>query len=104
MTPIQCVVDSPVLQGQRFCQIPAPSLLPFLQELREENRTLRRQLRRHDLELNRLEGTQGELPTILHAHNEEVRALKIKLKKVGGTKQKLSFLLRQGRVENLCKV
>ena len=53
-----------------------------MQVLREENRLLNRQLKRHDSELNRLEGTRGELPTILQAHNEEVRALKVKLKRV----------------------
>lgn len=52
-----------------------------VQDLREQNRLLNRTVKRQDLELSRLGGTRGELPTILHAHNEEVRVLKEKLKK-----------------------
>ena len=52
------------------------------QELAEENRILSRELRRREIELDRLTDTTGDLPTILRAHNEEVRALKHKLKQV----------------------
>ena len=52
------------------------------QELQEENRILNRTVKRQGLELERLLGAEGELPTILQAHNAEVRALKAKLKKV----------------------
>ena len=56
------------------------------QELSEENRILSRELRRREIELDRLTDTTGDLPTILRAHNEEVRALKHKLKQVSRVK------------------
>ncbi len=40
-------------------------------------------MKRQELELDRVAGARGELPTVLRAHNEEVRALKVKVKKVG---------------------
>ena len=39
-------------------------------------------MRRREIELDRLTVTTGDLPTILRAHNEEVRALRHKLKQV----------------------
>ena len=43
-------------------------------------------MRRREIELDRLTDTTGDLPTILRAHNEEVRALKHKLKQVSRVK------------------
>ncbi|XP_059083860.1 lebercilin-like isoform X2 [Tigriopus californicus] len=64
-----------------------------VQDLREQNRLLNRTVKRQDLELSRLGGTRGELPTILHAHNEEVRVLKEKLKKISEVKRDLNLRL-----------
>ncbi len=63
--------------------------LPF-KDLREENRLLNRQLKRQTLELERLSGANAELPTVLRAHNEEVRAIKNKVKKVRRRHDQLS--------------
>ena len=60
--------------------------LLLLQTLRDENKLLNRTVKRQELELERLLGAQGELPTILQAHNQEVRVLKAKLKKAGTQK------------------
>jgi len=40
-------------------------------------------VKRQGTALERLVGAQGELPVLLHAHNEETRALKHKMKQVG---------------------
>ena len=39
-------------------------------------------MKRQGTALERLVGAQGELPVLLHAHNEETRALKHKMKQV----------------------
>jgi len=54
----------------------------FFQELTDENRTLNRVVKRQSLALNRLAGTEGELPILLRAHNEETRVLRQKMKQV----------------------
>ena len=48
----------------------------------DENRTLNRVVKRQSLALNRLAGTEGELPILLRAHNEETRVLRQKMKQV----------------------
>jgi hypothetical protein len=50
--------------------------------LTDENRTLNRVVKRQSLALNRLAGTEGELPILLRAHNEETRVLRQKMKQV----------------------
>ena len=57
-------------------------LSSFFQELSDENRTLTRLVKRQSLALNRLAGTEGELPILLRAHNEETRVLRQKMKQV----------------------
>ena len=52
-----------------------------LQDLTDENRTLTRLVKRQSLALNRLAGTEGELPILLRAQ-EETRVLKQKMKQV----------------------
>jgi len=39
-------------------------------------------VKRQGSALERLVGAQGELPSLLHAHNEETRVLKEKMKQV----------------------
>ncbi len=56
--------------------------ISFFQELTDENRTLNRVVKRQSLALNRLAGTEGELPILLRAHNEETRVLRQKMKQV----------------------
>jgi len=57
----------------------------FQQELTDENRTLNRLVKRQSLALNRLAGSEGELPILLRAHNEETRVLRQKMKQVWKT-------------------
>ena len=52
------------------------------QALKDENRILNRLVKRQGSALERLVGAQGELPSLLHAHNEETRILKHKMKQV----------------------
>ena len=43
---------------------------------------MNRLVKRQGSALERLVGAQGELPSLLHAHNEETRILKHKMKQV----------------------
>ena len=61
-----------------------------LQDLTDENRTLTRLVKRQSLALNRLAGTEGELPILLRAH-EETRVLKQKMKQVWNLEFKNCF-------------
>ena len=61
----------------------------------EENRTLNRLLKRQNRALQRLVGDQGELPTLLRAHNEETRALKHHLKKANKENRSLEAVIKQ---------
>lgn len=53
-----------------------------LKELSSENKLLKRTQRRQSIALKRYEGHEGELPTLIRSHEEEVRALKEQLRKV----------------------
>ena len=52
------------------------------QELTEENRTLNRLVKRQGVVLDRISSHQGELPSLLSAHNEEVRIMRQRMKQV----------------------
>ena len=49
---------------------------------------MNRLVKRQGSALERLVGAQGELPSLLHAHNEETRILKQKMKQVIITRTK----------------
>ena len=52
------------------------------QELTEENRVLNRLVKRQGVVLDRLASSNGELPTLLFAHNEEIRVTRQRMKQV----------------------
>ena len=54
---------------------------------------LQRQVKRQSTELERIAGARGELPTILHSHNEEVRVLKDKIKRLAQANKDLEVKL-----------
>ena len=54
----------------------------FFQELTEENRVLNRLVKRQGVVLDRLASNNGELPTLLYAHNEEIRVTRQRMKQV----------------------
>ena len=58
------------------------SLVSPLQELSEENRTLNRLVKRQGVVLDRISSHQGELPSLLSAHNEEVRVMRQRMRQV----------------------
>ncbi|XP_012278215.1 uncharacterized protein LOC105698493 isoform X2 [Orussus abietinus] len=53
-----------------------------LNELANENRLLKALQKRQDTALRRYEGTNAELPRIIHSHHEELRVLQTKYKKL----------------------
>ena len=65
----------------------------FFQELTEENRVLNRLVKRQGVVLDRLASNNGELPTLLYAHNEEIRVTRQRMKQVRTMKSRclLSF-------------
>ena len=69
------------------------SFLLFFQELTEENRVLNRLVKRQGVVLDRLASNNGELPTLLYAHNEEIRVTRQRMKQVRTMKSRclLSF-------------
>ena len=50
--------------------------------MRDENRNLKRLNTRQERELRKFVDTEGDLPIIMRAHNEETRVLKLKMKQV----------------------
>ena len=52
-------------------------------------------MKRQNRALQRLVGDQGELPTLLRAHNEETRALKHHLKKANKENRSLEAVVKQ---------
>ena len=70
------------LNDELSLRYPYEIIYLFPQALKDENRILNRLVKRQNSALERLVGAQGELPVLLHAHNEETRILKHKMKQV----------------------
>ena len=66
----------------------------YFQELTEENRTLSRLVKRQGVVLDRISSHQGELPTLLYAHNEEVRVMRQRMKQAQDISKQLEEKLR----------
>ncbi|XP_046820726.1 putative leucine-rich repeat-containing protein DDB_G0290503 isoform X1 [Vespa crabro] len=66
-----------------------------LNELANENRLLKALQKRQDSALRRYEGTTAELPKIINSHQEELRILQIKHKKLKALHKNISDLLKE---------
>ena len=60
----------------------------------EENRTLNRLVKRQGVVLDRISSNQGELPTLLYAHNEEVRVMRQRMKQAQDISRQLEEKLK----------
>ncbi|XP_076281707.1 uncharacterized protein LOC143209652 isoform X1 [Lasioglossum baleicum] len=66
-----------------------------LNELANENRLLKSLQKRQDSALKRYEGTNAELPRIINSHQEDVRILQIKYKKLKALHKETCHLLKE---------
>lgn len=70
-----------------------------LQDLREENKLLKKTQQRQEKALNKFENDESDLPQLLQRHNNEVRTLKEQLKKAQEKYQKTDRYLRDAEDE-----
>ncbi|XP_076281710.1 uncharacterized protein LOC143209652 isoform X3 [Lasioglossum baleicum] len=66
-----------------------------INELANENRLLKSLQKRQDSALKRYEGTNAELPRIINSHQEDVRILQIKYKKLKALHKETCHLLKE---------
>ncbi|XP_076661842.1 uncharacterized protein LOC143365498 isoform X2 [Halictus rubicundus] len=69
--------------------------LDHSKELANENRLLKSLQKRQDSALKRYEGTNAELPRIINSHQEELRILQIKYKKLKALHKETCHLLKE---------
>lgn len=73
-----------------------------LNELANENRLLKALQKRQDSALKRYEGTNAELPRIIHSHHEELRVLQIKYKNLKTLHKETCNTLKEKENELQC--